>query len=167
MYKGLTSSPAKLSIRARKIGEVICTRREIASLRSCNVSYPSVFLAILRARVSGCVAVLVCATHAWATAISFTIMHVPSTEISRSNDHSPLQRCSHYLRLYTFAREITLWREKLVRKRMTFPSRSIPKNWTEIEQSGSPNVTFEYFLISDYFPFYTLNAARHVEENWT
>jgi len=94
MRKGLIPLPAKLSIRPRKIEEVICTRREITlpSFLQCLVS-ERVLAILLRARVFKCVT-LVCVTHACATAISFVIMHVPSTDL-------PVERSSPAIAMFS------------------------------------------------------------------
>lgn len=95
MCKGLTLPPAKLSIRSRKIEEVISTRREITFLRSYNVSYPSVFSLSYYAYVSSNVLHwCVCVTYACATAISFVIMHVPSTDL-------PVERSSLAIAMFS------------------------------------------------------------------
>jgi len=112
MREGLIPLPAKLSIRPRKIEEVICTRREI-TLPSYNVSYPSVFSLSYYAHVSSNVT-LVCVTHACATAISFVIMHVPSTDLPVERSSPAIAMFSLPLTLHTHTRDDTT--TKLVRE---------------------------------------------------
>lgn len=104
----------------------------------------------------------VCVTRVWPRAISFTIMHVPSADLSV--ERSSPSACFPYRRLVTFdlARSHAIW--YLDRRRYaptTIFYRSIWKNWTRTTRISLPlspifgNVyltLLEYFLISSYFP---------------
>ena len=124
--------------------------------------------------VSVCVCVCVCVTRVWPRAISFTIMHVPSADLSV--ERSSPSACFPYRRLVTFdlARSHAIW---YFDRRRFAPTTIFSSRFRKIELERheftsasllSTNVylmMLEYFLISGLFSGYALDAIRHVGEN--
>lgn len=112
------------------------TRNYLPSFLRCLVS-ERVLAILLRARVFECIAVLVYVTHACARAISFVIMHVPSTDlpVERSSPAIAILITFDFTHIHTRNNTTT----EISGRENERSSRSISKNWTEMIEDWSSN----------------------------